>query len=403
MLVEIIIALILGILFGTFSGLAPGIHINLVSLLLLTISPFLLTFTSPIVLAAFIVSMGVTHTFLDAVPSIFLGAPDEAQALNVLPGHKLLLEGRGYEAVKLSVIGALISLIAVILITPILIPIIVPFYEFIQPYIGYILIFVVGYMTLSEKTIKEKLWALAIFLLSGVLGLLVFNIPNLNQPLFPLLSGLFGVSTLVLSLNEKVKIPEQSFTKTVFIETKNKVKAVFAAVFTGSLAGLFPGLGPAQVATIGMNIVGDIGEYAYMILVGGIGTVNFVFSLVALYTIEKARNGAIVVVLEMIKSIDLTQLVVLLMISLAAGCIAAYLSLKVSKVFAKYIVKVNYQKLCMSIIILIAVMALIFGNFIGFLILIVSTCIGLLAPLVNVKRSSAMGCLLLPVILYFII
>jgi putative membrane protein len=403
MFVEIIIALMLGIFFGIFTGLTPGIHINLVSLLLLSVSPFFLSFTTPLVLAVFIVAMGVTHTFLDAVPSIFLGAPDEAQALNVLPGHKLLLEGKGYEAVKLSVIGAFISLLAVICVTPLLIPFITPFYKFIQPFIGYILIFVVGYMVWGEKTTKEKLWSLAVFLLSGVLGLLVFNIPNLSQPLFPLLSGLFGVSTLILSLNDKVKIPKQTFSETIFVENKNKIKAIFAAVLTGSLAGLFPGLGPAQVAAIGMQIVGNIGEYAFMILVGGIGTVNFVFSLVALYTIQKARNGAVAVVLEMIKSINLTELIVLLAAALIAGAIAVYLTLKISKIFAKYIVKVNYKLLCFCIIGFISLIALIFGNFLGLLILAISTAIGLIAPLVNVKRSSAIGCLLLPVILYFVI
>jgi putative membrane protein len=218
-----------------------------------------------------------------------------------------------------------------------------------------------------------------------------------------LLSGLFGVSTLILSLNENVKIPKQTFSETIFVEKKNQIKAIFAAVFTGSLAGLFPGLGPAQVATIGMQIVGNIGEYAFMILVGGIGTVNFVFSLVALYTIQKARNGAVAVVLEMIKSINFGQLVILLMVALISGAIAAYLALKISKIFAKYIVKVNYKLLCLCINAFITLIALIFGNFLGLLILAISTAIGLIAPLVNVKRSSAMGCLLLPVILYFVI
>jgi len=403
MIFEIILAIIVGIMFGVVTGLTPGIHVNLVSLLLLSMSGFFMSFTSPLVLSVFIIAMCVTHTFLDAVPSIFLGAPDEAQAMNVLPGHRLLLEGKGYEAVKLTVVGALLSLISVLIIIPFLIPVVPIFYKFVQPYIGYILIFVVIFMTLNEKGFDKKIWSLIVFLMSGVLGLLVFNIPNLNQPLFPLLSGLFGISTLILSLNENVKIPKQIFSDTIIIPFKNKAKAIFAAVFAGSLAGLFPGLGPAQVAIIGMQFVGNIGEYAFMILVGGIGTVNFVFSLVALYTIQKARNGAVAVVLEIIKSIDLVQLIVLLAVALIAGAAGAILALKISKVFAKYIVKINYKKLCILIISFISLIAFIFGGFLGLFILAVSTSIGLVAPLIGVKRSSAMGCLLLPVILYFVI
>ena len=80
-------------------------------MILLTISGVLLGITSPLVLACFIISMSLTHSFLDEITSIFLGAPYSGMAMGVLPGHKLLLEGKGLEAVKLTVIGRLICLI----------------------------------------------------------------------------------------------------------------------------------------------------------------------------------------------------------------------------------------------------------------------------------------------------
>jgi putative membrane protein len=403
MLLQIIFALLLGVVAGIITGLIPGVHVNLVSLILLSLSGYFLGFTNPLVLSVFIIAMSVTHSFLDSIPSIFLGAPDADMALSVLPGHQLLLEGKGYEAVKLTVIGSLLSLISVLLIIPLMIPIVPLIYEFISPYVGYILIFVVSFMTLKEKGLIKKIWALVLFLLSGVLGLLVLNMPNLSQPLFPLLSGLFGVSALILSLNQNVKIPKQNISETIFVSHSKKIKAVSAAVFSGSLTGLFPGLGSAQAAIIGMQLVGDIGNYAFMILIGGINTVNFVFSLVTLYTLQKARNGAVVAVLEIVKTINISELIVFLIVALVSGCIATYLALKISKVFAKYIVKVNYKILCWSIILFIALISFIFGQFIGLLILIISTFVGMIAPLIGVKRSNAMGCLLLPVILYFVL
>jgi putative membrane protein len=401
MFLQIIFALLLGVSFGIITGLIPGVHVNLISLLLLSLSGYFLGFTSPLVLSVFIIAMSVTHSFLDSIPATFLGAPDPAMALGVLPGHKLLLEGKGYEAVKLTVIGSLLSLFVVLLIIPLMIPVVPLIYEFIQPFIGYILIFVVGYMIWKEDGFLKKVWALFLFFLTGVLGLVVFNIPNLRQPLFPLLSGLFGVSALVLSLNQNTKIPEQKISETIFVSHGKKAKAVGAAVFSGSLTGLFPGLGSAQAAIIGMQLVGNIGNYAFMILIGGINTVNFVFSLVTLYTLEKARNGAVVAVLEIVKSINLIELIVLLLVALITGCIAAFLALKISKIFAKYIVKVNYKVLCYCIIGLIALMSFAFGRFLGLFVLMVSTFVGLIAPIVGVKRSNAMGCLLLPVIFYF--
>src|SRR3989344_5244679 len=99
MLIEILVFISLGILAGIVTGLTPGIHINLVSLLIISSTPALMDYTTPLMLGIMIVSMAVTHTFLDAIPSIYLGAPDPDTILNILPGHKLLLEGKGFEAV----------------------------------------------------------------------------------------------------------------------------------------------------------------------------------------------------------------------------------------------------------------------------------------------------------------
>jgi len=49
-----------------------------------------------------------------------------------------------------------------------------------------------------EKGIDKKFWALAVFLMAGILGIIDLTMPNLKQPLFPMLSGLFGVSMLVV-------------------------------------------------------------------------------------------------------------------------------------------------------------------------------------------------------------
>ena len=105
MFYDVILAVLIGCLAGCITGLIPGIHVNLISMLLISMSGYLLGMTDPISLAVFIISMAITHTFLDSIPSVFLGAPDADMALGVLPGHRLLLEGKGYEAVKLTVIG----------------------------------------------------------------------------------------------------------------------------------------------------------------------------------------------------------------------------------------------------------------------------------------------------------
>jgi putative membrane protein len=258
-------------------------------------------------------------------------------------------------------------------------------------------------MLFKEKGAYGKVWGACVFLFSGVLGMVVLNWPNLEQPLFPMLSGLFGVSTLITSLSNNTKVPKQKITRKLKVKRKNKLKALGAAVFSGSLTGMFPGLGSAQAAILSMQLVGDIGNKAFLILVGGINTVNFAFSLVTLYTLQKARNGAIVAVLEILKEIEVSELVVFLCAALIAGGIATFLALFIAKGFSKMINKINYRKLCIGIISLIAIMVLYFSGIVGAFVLVVSTAIGIIPQLVNVKRSNAMGCLLLPVILYFVL
>ena len=385
------------------TGLIPGIHVNLVSMILISMSGYLLGITDVVSLCVFIISMSVTHTFLDSIPSIFLGAPDSDMALGVLPGHRMLLEGKGYEAVKLTVIGSLLALIVTLLLIPFMIPFVPKIYSFVQPYMGYILIFVVVYMILKEKKVGKIMWGSFVFFISGVLGIIVLGWNNLNQPLLPMLSGLFGISALITSLSGNTKIPKQEITENIEVGFWDKVKAIGAAVFSGSLTGIMPGLGAAQAAIIAMQLVGDIGMYAFMILLGGINTVNFTFSLVTFYTLGKARNGAVVAILEIIKEISLSQLLVFLFAALIAGCIAALLALFFARVFSKLIVKVNYKKLVIGIISFITLMVVYFSGFIGFLILVTSTAVGIIPGLLGVKRSHAMGCLLLPVILFFVL
>ncbi|HJK75218.1 MAG TPA: tripartite tricarboxylate transporter permease, partial [Methanocorpusculum sp.] len=94
-----------GVLLGTISGIIPGVHSNTVAGFLAGASGPLLVLFGPEGLAAAIVATMVTHTFLDAIPSTFLGVPDPDTVLSVLPAHRLCLAGHGEEAVRVSALG----------------------------------------------------------------------------------------------------------------------------------------------------------------------------------------------------------------------------------------------------------------------------------------------------------
>jgi len=398
MIIEIIIAIILGCIAGTITGLIPGIHINLVALLIVSSSSFLLEFTSPLTLGVFIISMSILHTFMDSCPSIFLGAPEESTVLAVLPGHKLLLKGRGYEAVKLTVIGSLFGLIMTIALAVVLITGVGKIYPFINKYILYILIASSIFLIIKDK--KSRIWALIIFLMAGCLGLGSLNITSIRQPLFPLLSGLFGTSGLFLSLKDKIKIPKQTL-KSDKINKKEISKSLSAGFIASTLSGFLPGLGAAQAAIIASSVFKKNTTRGFLILVGSINTIIMVLSFIALFVIDKARNGAIVAVSKIIPNFTQTDLILFLVVSLTVAGIATILTLNVAKIFSKFMSKINYSRLCLGIISLITLLVLIISGPLGLLVLIISTCVGIIPPLKGVGRNHLMGCLILPVILYF--
>ena len=151
MIPAFIIALLLGVLSGTITGLTPGIHINLISIMILSFSEFLLKITTPITLVVFITAMSITHTFVDFIPSIFLGAPDEDSILSILPGHKLLLQGKGYYAIVFTLYGSLSALIIILIFTPIFIYLLPFIYDKIQKIMFIILLIISGLLIFSEN------------------------------------------------------------------------------------------------------------------------------------------------------------------------------------------------------------------------------------------------------------
>ncbi|MBD3202885.1 hypothetical protein GF327_01210 [Candidatus Woesearchaeota archaeon] len=119
-------------------------------------------------------------------------------------------------------------------------------------------------------------------------------------------------------------------------------------------------------------------------------------------TLGKAKNGTIVVISKLLE-IDKLKFYLLIVVFLIAGSVAVFLTLYFSKIFSRLIVKVNYKLLVISIIVFILLMSLFLNGWIGLIVLITSTSIGLIAPLKGIGRNHSMGCLILPVILYFLL
>jgi len=394
MILEIIIALTIGIISGIFTGLIPGIHINLIVAGLVTISFSQINETALIV---YIVALAVTHTFIDFIPSIYFGAASEDTAISILPGHKFLLEGDGQKAVYLTVIGSSIAILSLIIVIPVMALIIKTSYPFIQRMMGFILSVTIIFLISQER--KNKGFAVIVFLLAGFLGIITLN-SNISEPLLPLLSGLFGASTLINSINQKAKVPIQKDYK-LKISKKELIKPTLLTLLVSPICSLLPGLGSSQAAVISSKMTKKISRDQFLILLGSINTLVIATSFVTLYFIGKTRTGASYAISQ-ITNLTPTTLILIISIIILTSIIVAPITIFLSRKLSKRIHKINYKRITLTILIFLSILVFVISGIFGFLIYINGAVIGLLTIKRNVSKSHLMGGILLPTVLYYL-
>ncbi|HTY43634.1 MAG TPA: tripartite tricarboxylate transporter permease [Patescibacteria group bacterium] len=404
MLIEILIFLLLGIIAGTLTGLFPGVHINLVGAFLVALSVTAFSSINPLFLAVFIVSMAIAHTFLDFIPSIFLGCPnDDDTGLSVLPGHEMLKKGQGYEAVILTAYGCLMAVFTLLLTSFPLVFIMNRIYDFLKTkYVMAGILILIAILLITSEKGKAKFKALLVFLLTGALGLIVLNFKPLSQPLLPLLSGLFGASSIILSIKNKIQIPKQVITKPDFRETlKPLSKAFLGSLISSPVCGFLPGLGSGQAAVIG-NQITKTDRRGFLILLGATNILVMGFSFISLYAISKTRTGAAAAVSELLGNFSWKILFLFVVVIFISGIVSFFLTKFFAEFFSRRITKLSYTKISIATLLVLGIIVTVVSGFLGLVILAVSTLTGIYCISLNVKRTNMMGCLLLSTILFYV-
>ena len=151
-------------LIGTLTGIIPGIHVNTAGTILFASSSVLLGFLSPEFLCVLMVSMSIVHALTEFVPSMLLGVPQEGTATSILPGHRMVLQGRSKEVIRIVAIGGFGAIVITILIMPVF-AITLPFlHEITKPYTWIILLVASIYLTYALTNSKRDfIWSLLYF------------------------------------------------------------------------------------------------------------------------------------------------------------------------------------------------------------------------------------------------
>jgi len=443
-LLLIVVFCVLGVLLGIITGLLPGLHVNNVALIMLSTSSTIVAVCSPLfsygiseqfiltLIAGFMISVSISHSFHDTIPTTFIGAPQEETALSVLPAHSLLLKGEGYKAVALAALGSYGAILVCLAFLYPLWFIIGPplaLYTIIRESIVWVLLAIIILMLATEKaritdlgnsgklpSILGMLFASFVFVLSGIFGILIFDFPltspiGLPAPvLFPALAGLFGVPTLLNSLFTKPVIPEQKIEP--LIQNRIEKKSSLVSIFTGSIAGIFvslvPGLTTATGTVLAMNARQKSSHEQTIVTLSAVNTAATFSVTMMLFIIVRARSGVTLAVRDLIaiepwdSFVMPMGLIYLLMFLILSGVLSYFLTLYLGKLFAKKFHVIPYQKLVVFTLIFVFILIVLFTGILGLVVLLVATSIGFLPICWGVRRSHCMGILLIPIILYFL-
>ncbi len=406
---ELLIIILFGVLAGIVTGLMPGLHVNLVSAIIIFYSPVLFLSIGLEKLAVFIFVVAITHAIIDFLPTIFLGASDNENNVCHLPGHRFLIKGRARKAVMLCTTGCFFAAILILFLAVPLIKLISFVFGKISGAIGLLLIIISLILILSERTLERKIWAFSIFLISGAVGFLVLNM-NINNPLLAMLSGLFGISILIISINSKKNIPTQ-FEEKFKVDNKKVCVLSLIGIVSSALISLLPALTASHATYIGTSFPNKLKkndltaseeeDEKFLILTGSVSMSITLIAVLTTLAISKARNGA-VAAMQQLSNFNYSFITILIFSSLIAVGAATIAIICLSNFFSQSIPKINYGNLCLCIIAVLSFVIFYFDGVLGLIVLITTTAIGILTSLSQIKRNTAMACLIVPVILYLL-
>jgi putative membrane protein len=395
--IGIIAGTLAGVFLGVISGLFPGVHSNTLAASLLGMQAAFLPFIGIEVLAATMFAALITHTFLDSIPSTFLGIPDPDTALSVLPSHMLCLEGKGQEAVRIAALGSTCAVILAIPLSVLLFFILPPLQPYIDWWVGIILIAVVGYLVVESES---PAWALITFGIAALLGIFTFRYAFLgwhtlgeSGVLMPLLTGMFGISVLLFS--SRGPVPEQRFSGIQM--TRDEIgRGTVIGTIAGTIVGWLPGLSNATAnAVLCSRTDYRRDRRAYIFSTSAANTANAIIGLAALFAIGRERNGVMVA----ISSVGAPSMASLLVSGALAACIAYPVTIWLSG-YADRLNGIDGKVLNYGAIGLIILISFLIAGPFGLFILVLAVMVGHIPRMVNISRVFCMGAIMVPVILY---
>lgn len=383
-----IILILAAILIGAFCGLLPGVHPNTAGAIL---AGFEIDGES---IAIILVGVLGAYTAISFLPAIFLGVPEGDTIVSLLPGQRMMREGRAQEAILVIGISLCVSAIISFFIVYLFLGEFSRIFEFVRPFTAYILIFFCTLLLLREKRIWKILFASLVFLLAGILGFLSLN-SHMSQPLFSLFAGFFALPALLMHKDFFGK----GFERKEIDKTLGFIPHVLFGIFLGGIADLLPGIStPSQLAVFGSLIERQISARNFLAQIASIEASHCIFSIGSAASAGVARVGAVAMARQAWE-FSLDEAFLLMGVFLTTLGVGVVIILHLGGRFEKYVRKKRVAPLTKIIAIYLVLLAFVFDGTFGVLVLGVAGLIGFLPIIWGVSRTHVMGSIILVSIL----
>ncbi len=425
-----------GAFVGGLAGLIPGLHPNTLCAIVIASlggTAQLSDEALALSISCFLIGLLMAHSLTEMIPTAMLGIADDETVVSLLPSQRLYNLGRGdlvIDSVIVGGAGAVIMFAAIMLPTSLLMGAPLHLYSTIKPALGILLLSVALYAILSLQDRGRIVKSCAIFLVSGLIGLLVLTaqFPLLltesifsglwsldsSSFLLPAFSGLFAMPSLVWSTGSDKERP-RSHGSGPGVDYR-KVPALISSLPSSILVGWIPGITNAYAASLltrrrhGSSSVVSA-DCSYLVTYSATNVGGSLQAILAMAVILRFRNGTLEAIGSSISTDSIAwsefQSPPLLMLALLWS---ASLSIVVgiwifrligTRAFSRASILGGPTVRRSMVILLVTLSFLLTGPF-GLLVLLSCFTLGTWALSIGAPRVHLMGILLVPVIVFFL-
>lgn len=416
-----VIVSLVGVSIATVISLIPGLHIY--SILGFVVLILLETTVEPLIFASFVVSMLIGYSLGSCISATYFQTPDDSSVFMVFPTQKYMQDGRGYEAVFLSGLGAVVG----ILIAGFLIIIAADFFvmlvDLLIEHSLWIIATAMVFVWMSEwpkdparqKTRLGKLAAswvqlsmgLVVIFASGILGIYLFFsqlVPPERsfQGLAAAFVGLFAFPSLIQNLlTARTDIPKQHVGNSVELSASEVSQGIAAGVIGGSIGMLIPSLTAGVGNTFSRHAVAQSGDRSFMFSQGLSRAVYYIGAVLLLFIpgVTIRRGGAALFITMFYLPQTQAELFIVAAIGLIAAVVGWFIFLGLTKGFTKIIHKINTKYIsAFGMILMLTLTYLMLGSM-GILILLVASAIGYIPLVFNTRRIHCISVITVPIMI----